>query len=337
MKDVAALAGVSVSTVSRVVNGTDVDAALTHRVREAAQLLGYRRDHAASTLRRADRQSGSLGLIFEDVSNPLFSVVHRGVEDVARSRGVLTFAASSDDDPDAERELAQAFSERGVDGLIIVPAGEDQSYLMREREAGTAIVFVDRPPRLLEADTVLTDNADGVRRAVARLVEGGHRRIGFLGDRQRIFTAAERYRGFREALAAHGIEEDPGSVRLDLYDSEVAHDAARDLLKGSNAPTALLAGQNLITIGAVHALRELDLEQTVALIGFDDLTLADLLEPGLTVVAQDPVALGRRAAELVFDRLDGYDGPARSAVIPTTLIARGSGELPPPPADRRAQ
>jgi LacI family transcriptional regulator len=330
MKDVAALAGVSLSTVSRAVNGADVDAALAERVHHAAQLLGYRRDHAASTLRRADRQSGSVGLIFEDVSNPLFSVVHRGVEDVARGRGVLTFAASSDDDPEAERELAQAFSERGVDGLIIVPAGNDHSYLLREREAGTAIVFVDRPPRLLEADAVLTDNSDGVRNAVTTLVERGHHRIGYLGDRQRIFTAAERYRGFREALGAHGIEEDPASVRLDLYDSEVAHDAARELLEGDERPTALLTGQNLITIGAVHALRELDLQHTVALIGFDDLTLADALEPGLTVVAQDARALGRRAAELVFSRLDGYDGPARTALIPSTLIPRGSGELPPP-------
>jgi LacI family transcriptional regulator, galactose operon repressor len=330
MKDVAALAGVSLSTVSRVVNGADVDVALAGRVQEAAQLLGYRRDHAASTLRRADRQSGSLGLIFEDVSNPLFSVVHRGVEDVARSRGVLTFAASSDDDPDAERELAHAFSERGVDGLIIVPAGDDHSYLLREREAGTALVFVDRPPRQLDADTVLTDNADGVRGAVARLVELGHRRIGFLGDRQRIFTAAERYRGFREALAGQGIEEDPGCVQLDLNDSELAHVATRTMLTGANPPTALLAGQNLITIGAIHALRELELQHTVALIGFDDLTLADAVEPALTVVAQDPVALGRRAAELVFSRLDGYAGPARSAVIPTNLIPRGSGELPPP-------
>jgi LacI family transcriptional regulator len=335
MKDVAAVAGVSLSTVSRVVNGADVDAALARRVQEAAQLLGYRRDHAASTLRRADRKSRSLGLIFEDVANPLFSVVHRGVEDVARARGVLTFAASSDDDPDAERELAQAFSERGVDGLIIVPAGNDHSYLLREREAGTAIVFVDRPPRLLEADAVLTDNAEGVRNAVARLVERGHRRIGYLGDRRRIYTAAERYRGFREALAEHGIEEDDGSVRLDLYDSALAHDAARELLTGGDPPTALLAGQNLITLGAVHALRELDLQHTIALIGFDDITLADAVEPGLTVVAQDPVALGRRAAELVFSRLDGYSGPARTVIVPSTLIARGSGELPPQPSDGR--
>jgi LacI family transcriptional regulator len=329
MKDVAAVAGVSLSTVSRVVNGADVDAALTQQVQDAARLLGYRRDHAASTLRRADRQSGSIGLIYEDVSNPFFSAMHRGVEDVARSRGLLTFAASSDDEPDAERALAQAFSERGVDGLIIVPAGGDHSYLLREREAGMAIVFVDRPPRLLEADTVLTNNADGVCDAVARLVESGHRRIGYLGDRQRIYTASERLRGFREALSTHGLEEDPALVRLELHNSESARDAARDLLTGSDPATALLAGQNLITIGAVHALRELGLQHSVALIAFDDLPLADAIEPGLTVVAQDPVALGRRTAEMMFSRLDGYDGPARTAIVETTLIARGSGEIEP--------
>jgi LacI family transcriptional regulator len=330
MKDVAAVAGVSLSTVSRVVNGADVNPELAQQVHAAAELLRYRRDHAASTLRRADRQSSSVGLIYEDVSNPLFSAIHRGVEEVARSRGVLTFAASSDDDPEAERQLARAFSERGVDGLVVVPAGNDHSYLLREREAGTAIVFVDRPPSLLEADTVLTDNADGVRNAVARMIALGHRRVGFLGDRQRIFTAAERCLGYRQALAAADIDEDPTLLRLDLYDSNVAQDAARDLLRADDPPTALLAGQNLVTIGALHALRELGLQHAVALIGFDDLTLADAVEPGLTVIAQDPVALGRRTAELMFSRLDGYDGPPRTEVIPTTLIERGSGEIAPP-------
>jgi LacI family transcriptional regulator len=330
MKDVAALAGVSLSTVSRVVNGADVDAKLAAQVQDAARLLGYRRDHAASMLRRADRQSSSVGLIYEDVSNPLFSSMHRGVEEVARRRGVLIFAASSDDDPAAEHALAQAFSERGVDGLIVVPAGDDHSYLAREREAGTALVFVDRPPKLLEADTVLTDNADGVRRAVARMIDLGHRRIGYLGDRQRIYTAAERYRGYREALAAAGIAEEPALVRLDLVDSDVAQAAADDLMTSGEPPTALLAGQNLITIGAVHALRELGRQHSVALIAFDDLTLADAVEPGLTVMAQDPIALGRRTAELLFSRIDGFDGPPRTEVVPTILIARGSGEITPP-------
>src|SRR3954467_10546178 len=146
MREVAAVAGVSLSTVSRVVNGGGgVRADLAERVRDAVELLGYRHNLAASTLRRADRQSASIGLIFEDVSNPFFSAVHRGVEDVARERGVLTFAGSSDEVPERERELAEAFGSRGVDGLVIVPAATDHSYLLRDRAAGVALVFVDRP------------------------------------------------------------------------------------------------------------------------------------------------------------------------------------------------
>ena len=122
MKDVASLAGVSLATVSRVVNGNDdVRADLAARVQDAVEVLGYRRDLMASTLRRTDRLSSTIGLIIEDVANPFFSAVHRGVEDVAREHGVLTFAGSSDEDPDRERELAEAFGARGVDGLIIVP------------------------------------------------------------------------------------------------------------------------------------------------------------------------------------------------------------------------
>src|SRR3954452_12394351 len=144
MKEVARVADVSLATVSRVVNGSgDVRADLAERVHEAVKLLGYRRDLTASTLRRADRHSASIGLIIEDVSNPFFSAVHRGVEDVARSRGVLTFVGSSDERPERERELAETFGARGVDGLVIAPCTQDQSYLQRELQSGTAMVFVD--------------------------------------------------------------------------------------------------------------------------------------------------------------------------------------------------
>src|SRR5918995_4480706 len=153
MKDVANLAGVSLATVSRVVNGTaDVRPDLAVRVQDAVKLLGYRRDLTASTLRRADRQSASIGLIIEDVSNPFFSAVHRGVEDVARPRGVLTFVGSSDEDPARELELAEAFGARGVDGLVVVPCASDQSYLLRDQQSGIALVFVDRPPHFLRGD-----------------------------------------------------------------------------------------------------------------------------------------------------------------------------------------
>ncbi len=330
MKDVAALAGVSLSTVSRVVNGDPVQVDRARRVRRAVELLGYRRDLTASLLRRADRTSASLGLLVADVANPFFASVIRGVEQVTRAREVLAFVASSDEDPDRERELARALAARGVDGLIVVPTGTDHSYLLREREAGLALVFVDRPPGYLPADTALSDNAAAARSAVAHLTARGHRRIAFLGGPALLFTAAERFRGYQEDLAASGVPVDPTLVHRGLADSDAAAAATRALLTRPEPPTALVAGQNLLTVGAVRALRELGQQSRIALVGIDDVLLADVVDPGITVVAQQPVTLGRRAAELLFARLDGDDAPPRCVTVPTTLIPRGSGELPLP-------
>jgi LacI family transcriptional regulator len=329
MKDVAGLAGVSIATVSRVVNGGDVKGDLAARVWDAIDVLGYRRDLTASTLRRADRLSASIGLVFEDVSNPFFSAVHRGIEDVARRHGTLTFAGSSDEDPDRERELVEAFGSRGVDGLVIVPCTNDQSYLERERRSGTALVFVDRPPRFIDADAVLTDNAGGATAGVEHLLAAGHRRIAFLGDRPAIFTAQERLRGYRTALAAAGVREDPGLERMGLVNSDAAAAAAKELLTGAQPPTAIFAGQNLITVGAVRALRGLGRQHEIAVVGFDDVVLGDMVDPGISVVMQDPYGLGREAAELLFSQLGGYEGEGRRIELPTRLVARGSGELGP--------
>jgi LacI family transcriptional regulator len=333
MKDVAALAGVSLATVSRVVNGNpDVRGDLALRVRDAVEVLGYRRDLTASTLRRTDRASASIGVVIADVANPFFSVLLRGIEDSARSRGVLVLAGSSDEDHLREAELAETFSARGVDGLVIVPCGADQGYLRRELDMGTAVVFADRAPRFIDADAVIADNVGGARAAVEHLVTAGHRRIGFLGDRQDLFTSAERRRGFREALAASGIDPDDALERTELVDSEIAESAAGALLDAARPPTALFAGQNLIAIGAMRALRERDAQREVALVSFDDIVLGDMVEPGLTVVRQSPYALGRHAAELLFSRLDGYAGGSRLIVVPTELVERGSGEIAAVPA-----
>jgi LacI family transcriptional regulator len=330
MKQVAALAGVSLSTVSRVVNDDPaVRADLAERVRKAVAVLGYRHNATASALRRNDGLSASIGLVVEDVANPFFSAVQRGIEDVARERGVLTFAGSSDERPERERELCEAFGARGVDGLIIAPAGGDHSFLLRDREAGMALVFVDRPGRFIDADAVLTDNAGGAVAAVEHLVAAGHRRIGFLGDRPDLYTAGERLRGFEAGLGRHGLIPDPELVRHTLARATNAYEATRELLLGAEPPTAIFTSQNLITIDAVRAIHDLGLARSVALVGFDDVVLGDVVEPGLTVLAQDPVGLGRRAAELLFSRLDGFDGPTQQIVLEPTLIARGSGELPP--------
>ncbi len=330
MKQVAALAGVSLSTVSRVVNEDPaVRADLVERVRRAVDVLGYRHNTTASALRRNDGLSASIGVIVEDVANPFFSVVQRGIEDVARERGVLTLAGSSDELADRERLLAEAFAARGVDGLIIAPAGGDHSYLLRDREAGMALVFVDRPGRFIDADAVLTDNAGGASAAVDHLVAAGHRRIGFLGDRPALYTAGERLRGFEAALARHGLALDPALVRHTATRAADAYDATRELLLGQDPPTAIFTSQNLITIDAVRAIHDLGQARSVALVGFDDVVLGDVVKPGLTVLAQDPAGLGRAAAELLFARLDGFDGPSRQIVLAPTLIARGSGEVAP--------
>jgi LacI family transcriptional regulator len=330
MKEVATLAGVSLATVSRVVNGDGkVRPDLVERVHQAVALLGYRRDATATNLRRADRASASFGLVFDDVANPFQAALLRGVETVARTRGVLPLVGSSDEDAARERELAEAFLSRRVDGLIVVPAGPDQSYLRSERDAGVGLVFVDRPPAFIDADCVLSDNAGGAFGATAHLIAAGHRRIGFLGDQRRIFTATERLRGYRQALAEHGIPYDETLVRMELHDSALGSAAADELLAADDPPTALFSAQNLITIGVVQRLRALDLHRKIALVGFDDLTLADAVEPGLTVVAQNAHELGRLTAELLFARLDGDDGPTRRIEVPTTLVERGSGELRP--------
>jgi LacI family transcriptional regulator len=328
MRDVAALAGVSFKTVSRVVNGeAGVSAELATRVQQAVELLGYHHNMAASSLRRADQKTATIGLLLDDVGNPYSSALHRAVEDVARERHTLVFSGSSDEDAEQQRELLLALLSRRVDGVIAVPAGGDHSRLLYERRLGRPMVFVDRPASL-EADSVTVDNRDGVRHAVRHLAARGHRRVAFLGDLRSIWTATERHLGYLEGLAADGIPLDPARVRQDLRGIDAAAVATRELLAAAEPPTALVTAQNLITIGAIRALQQLGLKHRVALVGFDDFPLADLLDPRVSVVAQDPAAVGRGAAELLFARLDGDRTPPRHLVVPTRLVLRGSGEIP---------
>jgi LacI family transcriptional regulator len=329
MRDVAALAGVSIKTVSRVVNQEPgVAPELVGRVLDAVGLLGYRHNLTASSLRRADHKTATIGLLLEDISNPFSSALHRAIEDVARHRGTLVLAGSSDEDPDRQQELLHALVSRRVDGLIAVPASGNQNALLRERRLGRPMVLVDRLAP--EADSVVVDNRAGVGQALRHLVAHGHRRIAFLGDLRSIWTATERHAGYVEALAAEGIMLNPHLVRMDVHGIDVAEAIVRELVAAADPPTALLAGQNLITIGAIHALQRLGWQHRVALVGFDDFPLADLLNPAVSVIAQDPTGLGQAAAELLFARVDGDRTPPRHVVVPTRLVPRGSGEIPAP-------
>jgi LacI family transcriptional regulator len=330
MLDVAALAGVGLKTVSRVVNSErGVSPELEARVRRAIEQLNYRRDANAATLRRLGRKTQTIGLVLEDVSNPFSSALHRAVEDAARERGVLVFAGSCDEDPDRERELIGSFRERRVDGIIVVPASHDHTYLHDERRAGTGLVFVDRPASYLDADSVVSDNVGGAKQAVRHLLDHGHRRIGFLGDLLSISTARDRLTGYTQALESEGLAVEKSFVRTELRNPEAAARAIEEMLALPEPPTAFFTAQNLLTIGGVRALRRSGREHEIALIGFDDVSLADVLDPPVSVVAQDPQALGRASADQLFRRLDGDTSPAVHLVIPVPLIARGSGEIQP--------
>jgi len=329
IRDVAARAGVSFKTVSRVVNGeTGVSAGLADRVRQAVDELDFRPNAGARVLRRSDRRTASIALLLEDVANPFSAALARAVEDEAVPRGVMVFSASLDEDPDRERALVHEFGARHADGLLLAPAGADQSYLAGELRTGTAVVCVDRPARGIELDSVVATNSLGARDAVRHLAAAGHRRIAFLGDRRSIDTARRRFEGYLEAVTELDGPPDPRLAVHDLSDPGTADGAVTALLSGPEPPTALFTAQNLVTVGAVRALRRLGLEHRVAVVGFDDFLLADLLSPGVTVVAQDPTAMGRIAAGLLFDRIAGDRGPAQTRLVPTTLIRRGSGEIP---------
>jgi LacI family transcriptional regulator len=327
MKDVAARAGVGLKTVSRVVNGeSGVTPDTAARVRTAVEALGFRRNDSARVLRKG--QTASIGLVLEDVGNPFYSTLARAVEDVTHGNGSLLFMGSSDEDPERERKLTLTFCARRVDGLIIVPASTDHTYLLPEIAAGIAVVFADRPPGLINADVVLTDNVGGARDGVCHLIGQGHRRIGYIGDAPHIYTAGQRLRGYQQAMAAANLPIQEHWVAMALAQPEVIRRALGRMLDGSAPVTAVLCGNNRIS---VTVLRELTVRGApAALVGFDDFELADLLTPGVTVVAQDPGQMGHIAAELLFKRLSGEQGPAQRIELPTRLVIRGSGEIPPP-------
>ena len=221
------------------------------------------------------------------------------------------------------RTTGQAVDIRGPGVDVICKLG-----LEPEIKAGVATVFVDRPAGRIDADAVLSDSFGGARSGTAHLVAHGHRRIGFIGDQPRIHTAVERLRGYRAAMADADLSVEDSWVSLGTTVPERVHEAVVTMLGAPEPVTAIFTGNNRVTVTVVRALAAHD--RPVALVGFDDIELADLLDPGVTVVAQDAATLGRTAAERLFRRLDGAADAPSQVVLPTRLIARGSGELPPP-------
>jgi len=325
LTQVAALAGVSLKTASRALNSEpNVAAATGRRVRDAADLLGYRLNGIARELRRG-ATSALVGLISGDLTNPFYSAVASGIERELRQHGLQLVTANNDEDAGLERSLVDAFLERRVRALLVVPSADHHEYLTIEGNRGVPFVFLDRPPDGLDADVVLIDNAGGARAAAEHLLGGGHRRIALVADLARMAPQRARIDGFVAAMGEAGNTAWEPYLRTDVHDVRRAERTVRELLALDPPPTAVFTTNNRLTTGALRALR--DRPDPPALVGFDDFDLADVI--GTTVVAHDAIAMGREAARLACRRISGDRGPAQTVIISTSVIARGSGERRP--------
>ena len=304
MKDVASRAGVALKTVSRVVNGEPgVTPETAKRVLGAIEDLGFRRNESARLLRTG--RTATLGFITDTWGDPDSAAVYQGLESIALEQGYLLYSGSTDSDPGREEQLSLAMCARRVDGLIIVPTRGSHDYLVSEIEAGVATVFVLRPPELVRADAVLPDERGGAHAAIEHLVAQGHRKIGFLGGpdghRSRTLRA-----GCAEALAAAGLPVDQALLNLN-----------RERLASADLSAVFCADQEY-TRAAIRAV----LPRRVAIVGFGDFPLADLVSPPVSVVSYDPGRIGRTAGELLIRRLADDQAPPRRVEVPVRLIAR---------------
>lgn len=329
MTDVAARAGVSLKTVSRVVNNEPhVRPLVEERVRTAIRELGYRPDSRARDLATAG-PGRLLGYVQVDAANPFFASVYRGLEDVVREADFLVIAGSTDADATTETALVEAFTELRVVGIVVAAARGSDELLRREIAQGVPVVCVDRLVPGLECDTVVADNREGTAAAVTHLWQRGHRRIAFLGGDPQVWTASERLAGYRQALHTLGGEAESDLVVVDVGDASRADVAARRLLVSDRPPTAMFCAQDRITAGVIAALHAEGRQHDIAVFGFDEIPFAAQLDPSVSVVAQDPYGMGRSAGQLLVDRLEGRRMTAARMVVPTQLRHRASGDIRP--------
>lgn len=330
LRDVAREAGVSIKTVSRVVNKEPhVNPATAARVSEVVERLNYRPNEMARSLKV--HRSRTIGLMVDDISNPFMASCAQAIEAVARKRGYALILCDSHADLETEGDYIELLVQRQVDGLLLVPAHGDNVHLETEQQAGLPIVAFDRPAEGVQADTVLVQNRTGAREATEHLIWHGHERIAFIGDVRHYYTARKRLEGYKEALEAANLEP---IHSLDVHSIELGEQVTKGFLEASDPPTALFAANILTALGALRATEHLGLRvpEDLAMIGFDDFELSHVLRPRFTLVHQPTAELGRSAAEMLFDRLDGEGRPEHQRlVLPTELVVRESCGCPAKP------
>lgn len=330
MHDVAHEAGVSLKTVSRVVNSEDgVSQDLTSRVEAAIVTLGYRPNEPARRLRQSGTDTNTIGFVLIGHANPFFSALQRGIEDVVRARDCLVLTGNALPG-DGEYRLIESLVDRRVDGFIVVSASRDCRPLRAEVDRGTPVVLLDLEMATdVPVDVVRSDHYGGARTATEHLISGGHTEIAYMGDDPLLFSGGLRLDGFRDAMASAGLATPADRLIVGSHTPDEWRGIAAELFGADPHPTAVFAAQNFVTMGAVRALHDLGLQHTVAVVGFDDVDFADALDPGITVVPQRPEELGRRAAEVLFARIDGDDHSRIVDIFDHSLVTRGSGEIPP--------
>ncbi|GAA0277287.1 LacI family DNA-binding transcriptional regulator [Cryptosporangium japonicum] len=326
LKDVAALAATSTKTASRVINGDPRVAEDTRvRILAAVRELGYRPDPTARSLRKGT--DDTLGIVVDSIADPFFASMTGTIERLAIARGLRVMIASTGRDPRLETTVVDDLLARRVAGLVIAPTATDHSHLA---QAACPVLFVDRRPDGFAAgETVLVDDNGGARQALAHLAAQGHRRVGYVGGKMDVATTRNRLQGYRDQVAASALDADEALVRTGCNTADDGRSATVELLALPEPPTAIFSSNTRTSLGVVAALHACD-RTDVALVCFGDFALADVLDPGVTVVDHDPEAIGELAASTMFERLAGKPAVDSDRTLPLRLIMRGSGERRPP-------
>jgi len=326
IRDVAKRAGVAPITVSRVVNGSGcVSQATRARVERAIADLGYVPNTLARSLR--SRQTQTLALVLTDIANPFWTTVARGVEDAASDAGYTVILCNTDESEVEQGRYLRVLAQKQVDGILLVPARSTTEPVAFLRRQGTPVVVLDRRVPDGQVDVVRCDSTGGAYRLVRLLLARGHRRVALLGGPRGVSTADDRVAGYRRALAERGLDVDGAPVYRGSFTQASGYEMTRRALAATPRPTALFAANNFIAIGAIRALRDAGLRvpEDVALVAFDDLPPALVIDPFLTVAAQPAYEMGRRATELLLARLSGEAPEAhQEIVLPTQVIVRQS-------------
>ncbi|GAA2386882.1 LacI family DNA-binding transcriptional regulator [Nonomuraea africana] len=330
MADVARHAGVSLKTVSRVVNQEPhVRQDLVRRVQGAITALGFRRNEAASRLARGGSVL-TLGLVIENISNEFYSSLAKAVERAASAHEALVVFGSYEERADREVMLIDTMYGRGVDAMVIVPTAGDHTWLTEYLASGLTAVFVDRVPEgLPDTDAVLLDAEAGGQLATRHLLAYGHRRIALISDNDPLSSVHARAEGYRTALRAAGAAADPALCVTGLFDPWQVEQEVLRLLALPDPPTAFFVTNNRAAIGLMQALRDHPGPRP-AFVGFDDFEMAGVFTPGVTVVRYDVTRLGSAAVELLLARVRDPARPSQRVTVPVELVVRGSGEVPPP-------